>query len=97
MTPQVPGWSLPTLTMRQCELEPVQGAVCGPPRSVYEIVGYEAEPERWCYGERQRRTGVHILLRPRMEWVHATLAYGWAEPIWQYRCDGCGQDRRWMW
>jgi len=23
-----------------------------------------------------------------------TGAWGWAEPFWEYRCDGCGDDRR---
>lgn len=75
----------------------VEGAICGVPQRVLEVLETEREPERWCYGERKRRGGTWELVAPSMEWVHATLAYGWAEPYWRYRCDGCGRDRRHLW
>ena len=71
------------------------GAICGP--TGYEVVRTEREPGRWCYGERKRREGTHQLLVLPFDVVEATEAWGWAEPFWQYRCDGCGQDRRRMW
>jgi hypothetical protein len=46
------------------------------------------EPARWCFGERKRRMGMHVLLGDREP--------SYYEPIWVYRCDGCGEDRRWM-
>lgn len=70
-------------------------AICGP--SGYEVVKTQREPERWCYGERKRREGTHELLSMPFEVVEAQDAWGWAEPFWVYRCDGCGKDRRWMW
>lgn len=70
----------------------MNGAICGPGR--YEEVKREPEPERWCFGERKRRTGVHVLLRMPFEDLMATGASGWADPFWVYRCDGCGDDRR---
>ena len=73
------------------------GSVCGVPPSVMEVLATEAGPERWCYGERKRRTGVLEWVAPSLEWVMATGASGWADPRERYRCDGCGHDRRWMW
>jgi len=51
-----------------------------------EIKQMRDETERWCFGCRKRLTGVHVL-------------YDYPEPIylspvWAYRCDGCGKDRR---
>lgn len=63
--------------------------VCGPGwngEPVDETLATERGPERWCFGERKRRAGTWELLGTR-EPSH------W-EPFWQYRCDGCGEDRR---
>ena len=70
--------------------------ICGVPQDQYEVIKTEVEPERWCFGERKRRTGVWTCRRPTMEYLERTEAWGWAEPVWQYHCDGCGQDRRWL-
>jgi hypothetical protein len=72
------------------------GYICGPAASDIEVLRTEPEPERWCFGERKRRTGMHILRGMTFEAVMRTGASGWAEPYWVYKCDGCGQDRRWM-
>lgn len=69
----------------------VPGAICGPPM---HLIKTEAAPERWCFGERKRRTGTWSLMGPDKDWIMANEAYGWAEPVWRYRCDGCGEDRR---
>lgn len=69
--------------------------ICGVPSSVMRTIRVEPEPERWCFGERKRQPGKHILRAPDPAWVEETLAYGWSEPVWSYKCDGCGQDRRW--
>jgi len=78
----------------------VTGAICGG--------GYpwksEPEPERWCYGERKRRTGKHVLygmwpdpnVLPTLEDGEIDPVVMW-EPVWRYKCDGCGHDWRWMW
>jgi hypothetical protein len=65
--------------------------VCGIATSV---VREEREPERWCFGERKRRAGTSLCHAPSFEELERTGAWGWAEPYWTYRCDGCGQDRR---
>ncbi len=70
------------------------GYICGPPRSAQIILRTEAGPERWCFGERKRRTGRYILHGLDRAYVEEMLAYGWAEPWWSYECDGCGEDRR---
>jgi len=70
--------------------------ICGVPSDAYEVIKTENEPERWCFGERKRRTGTWTCTRPTMEYLERTEAWGWAEPIWRYRCDGCGMDRRWL-
>ncbi len=70
------------------------GAICGIP---VEVIATERGPERWCYGERKRRAGTLECVAPSFETLKATEAWGWAEPYWRYRCDGCGKDRRWMW
>jgi hypothetical protein len=75
----------------------MNGAICGVPASAMVTLRTETEPERWCYGERKRRTGVHTLIAPSFDWLCQTEAWGWAEPHWVYRCDGCGHDRRYMW
>jgi len=68
--------------------------VCGVPASEYEVIYDKPQPERWCFGERKRRTGRVIGKRPSWEYLKRTEAWGWAEPIYQYVCDGCGDDRR---
>lgn len=68
--------------------------ICGVPEKVMEVVRVERMPERWCFGERKRRAGTLTCKRPSFEWLQATEAWGWADPIWTYTCDGCGQDRR---
>jgi hypothetical protein len=70
------------------------GFICGTPADQWEVIKTEVEPERWCFAERKRRTGVWTCKRPRLEWLMETEAWGWAEPVWTYRCDGCGGDRR---
>lgn len=69
------------------------GYICGVPREVMRVIKVEAVPERWCFGERKRRTGTWTLSAPDTDWVLETHAYGWADPVWAYRCDGCGEDR----
>lgn len=69
----------------------MSGAICGVPMHVLKT---EGAPERWCFGERKRRTGKFVLRGPTFEEVKATEAWGWAEPIWTYECDGCGKDER---
>lgn len=68
--------------------------VCGVPADQYEVIRDEPQPERWCFGERKRRTGRIVVKRPTTEYLERTHAWGWAEPTWTYVCDGCGQDRR---
>ena len=58
----------------------------GPSRVLRRAFG----EERWCFGERKRRKGMHVLLADRDK-------FSWYEPVWVYQCDGCGEDRRWMW
>ena len=77
--------------------EPTFGYICGVPASVMEVLATERESERWCYGERKRRAGTWECVAPSFEYLMATEAWGWAEPRWVYRCDGCGHDRRSMW
>ena len=68
------------------------GFICGIP---LEVVKTERGPERWCFGERKRRAGTLTVLAPSFETLMATGAWGWADPVWRYNCDGCGEDRRW--
>lgn len=75
-------------------IEVSAGYVCGVPRSVMRVIKEQPEPERWCFGERKRRPGKHVLMAPDPKWVEETHAYGWAEPYWHYECAGCGEDRR---
>lgn len=72
----------------------VEGAICGPTSDVMEVIKVERGPERWCFGERKRRAGTLTLRRPMFEYLMATEAWGWAEPVWTYECDGCGKDER---
>jgi hypothetical protein len=67
------------------------GAICGIPLETVKTV---PEPERWCFGERKRRTGVWTVKAPTLATLMETEAWGWADPVWSYRCDGCGEDRR---
>jgi hypothetical protein len=64
-------------------------SICGIP---LEVIKTEPGPERWCFGERKRRTGAWVLSGPSLETLMATEAWGWAEPVWKYVCDGCGED-----
>lgn len=76
------------------------GAICGGSPYVWKV---EDEPPRWCFGERKRLPGKHIL---RAAWEYGTIplledgtpdpVMMW-EPVWTYECDGCGHDRRWIW
>lgn len=72
------------------------GAICGGARYVLRT---EPEPERWCYGERKRRTGTHELRSENPADITGIPIeeLSWYEPVWVYKCDGCGEDRRWMW
>lgn len=70
------------------------GAICGSSPFIWAV---EPAPERWCFGERKRRAGKHVL---QAGWAHNTVpddSVGYWEPVWTYECDGCGSDRRWMW
>jgi hypothetical protein len=67
------------------------GAICGVP---LEVVKTEREPARWCFGCRKRLEGTWTCSRPSFETLMRTEAWGWAEPVWTYACDGCGEDRR---
>lgn len=67
------------------------GAICGIPT---EVVKEERQEPRWCFGCRKRLGGTLTMRRPSFETLMATEAWGWAEPVWTYRCDGCGDDRR---
>ena len=69
--------------------------ICGVPSDQYEVIKEERQ-ERWCFGERKRRWGTLTWKRPTMAYLERTEAWGWAEPIDVYHCDGCGQDRRWL-
>jgi hypothetical protein len=42
---------------------------------------------RWCFGCRKRLPGSFTLYKDGSGYLGA-----W----WQYACDGCGKDRRWM-
>ena len=65
------------------------GAICG----VTHDKVYETErDERWCFAERERQPGTWTLSGPSFETLMETEAWGWAEPTWTYRCDGCGRD-----
>ena len=65
-------------------------AICGVPLDkVYKI---EREEPRWCFAERKRQPGTWTLKGPTFETLVETEAWGWAEPVWTYRCDGCGRD-----
>lgn len=69
----------------------MSGAICGIP---LEVVATEREEPRWCFGERRRLGGTWTCSRPSFETLMATEAWGWAEPVWTYKCDGCHEDRR---
>lgn len=66
-------------------------AICGIP---LETVKTEREEPRWCFGCRKRHGGTWTCKAPTLETLKATEAWGWAEPVWVYACDGCGEDRR---
>ena len=51
-----------------------------------EYSRHRGEP-RWCFGCRKRLAGDHIMRVP----FDPMSYYG---PHWEYRCDGCGEDRR---
>jgi hypothetical protein len=77
------------------------GAICGPVGYAY-VAEERREPERWCFKERRRQGGTHRLMRFRAEDVlSGAVGAGWAEPYWDYRCDGCNEDHRlgfgWVW
>lgn len=59
-----------------------------------EVRRTEREEPRWCFGCRKRLGGTHTLRAPSFETLMATEAWGWAEPVWTYECDGCGEDVR---
>ena len=67
----------------------VEGAVCGIPMDRVIKVEHEV---RWCFAERRRVSGTWILSGPSFETLMRTEAWGWAEPVWTYKCDGCGRD-----
>lgn len=79
--------------MAICHIDRASGfSITFGPRKV--ILEDRGEP-RWCFGCRARKAGVHQLLD------YDEPSY--YEPIWVYRCDGCGDDRRlgfgrsWVW
>lgn len=63
-------------------------AICGGAPFVLRTVR-EPEPGRYCFGERRRRPGTWELRSDA-----SAGEPSWYEPIWVYRCTGCGQDRR---
>jgi hypothetical protein len=65
-------------------------AICGIP---LEVVRTEPVEPRWCFGERKRQPGKWVARAPSFETLMATEAWGWAWPVWEYVCDGCGKDR----
>lgn len=73
-------------------------AICGIPLETQSV---ERLPKRWCFGCRKRHPGTLTIEAPSLETLMATEAWGWAEPIAVYECDGCGDDRRlfpgWEW
>lgn len=68
------------------------GAICG--IAMEKVYSTEREEPRWCFGERKRVAGTWTLRGPTFEALKATEAWGWAEPVWSYECDGCHEDRR---
>jgi hypothetical protein len=68
----------------------VEVAICGIP---LEVVKTERVEPLWCFGERKRIGGAWTLRRPSLRTLMETEAWGWADPVWTYECDGCGQDR----
>jgi hypothetical protein len=52
-----------------------------------KIVAETREAPRWCFGCRKRLGGTHKLYDDTS---------GYLGPFWQYHCDGCNGDRRWM-
>jgi hypothetical protein len=65
------------------------GSICGVPLN--KVYRREVET-RWCFAERKRLRGVWTLAGPSFETLMATEAWGWAEPVWSFKCDGCGRD-----
>jgi hypothetical protein len=59
-----------------------------------EVRHEERWEPRWCFGCRKRLAGTLTMLAPSLDTLMATEAWGWADPVWMYRCDGCGEDRR---
>lgn len=69
----------------------MSGAICG--RSPY-VWSRERETARWCFGCRRRLEGTWERCAG---WPYGTIpdgSVGYWEPVWSYRCDGCGRDRR---
>ncbi len=71
-------------------------AICG---GAPYVLKTQPEAERWCYGERKRRPGAWELLSENPPDITniPIEELSWFEPIWVYRCDGCTEDRRFMW
>lgn len=70
------------------------GAICGGARYLWETE--RDETPRWCFGERKRQAGQWELWseNPKDITDIPIEELSWWEPIWVYRCDGCGEDRR---
>lgn len=69
-------------------------AVCGGATVVLRSV---PESERWCYGERRRQPGTwELRTEPPTVDEDGREWPSWWEPMWVYRCNGCGHDRRWL-
>ena len=67
------------------------GAICGGAPFLWKV---ERQEPIWCFEERKRLAGQWEL---RAGWEQGTVpdeSVGYWEPIWVYRCDGCGHDRR---
>ena len=64
--------------------------LCVPTREIGRTRGQA----RWCFGCRKRLAGDHVVVAP-------TDSFSYYGPHSEYRCDGCGQDRRlfpgWEW
>lgn len=84
----------------------MSGAICGGSPYLWQT---KPEPPRWCFGERKRQPGrweLHgawpVGTIPMLEDGTPDPVMMW-EPVWVYRCDGCGEDRalgfgqEWVW
>jgi hypothetical protein len=62
----------------------IVGFIPGPTKVLRE----ERADLRWCFQCRRRLPGTHVLLADEQP--------SYYEPVWAYRCDGCGRDGRYF-